>query len=161
MWVNFIREWWDLQFKVFSERQIVWETFSWPVLFALRVFTKNRRSNIFIFFFFCLTSDLGFEPTHYLHTYIIGHYNPSVRIIDLVSHITYVVCVNFIHKWWDLQFKFDSERQIFLRNFSWQYYLISWCFLFYQKMCTLFQNIKFCVCFLKMFRPLKGWYVLF
>ena len=37
------------------------------------------------------------------YTYIIGHYNPSVRIIDLVSHTTYVVCVNFIHKWWDLQ----------------------------------------------------------
>ena len=31
-----------------------------------------------------------------------------------------------------------------------------WCFLFYQKMCTLFQKIQFCVCFLKMFRPLKG-----
>ena len=42
-----------------------------------------------------------------------GHYNPSVRIIDLVSHTTYVVCVNFIHKWRDLQFKVDSERQIF------------------------------------------------
>ena len=33
------------------------------------------------------------------YTYIIGHYNPSVRIIDLVSHTTYVVSVNFIHKW--------------------------------------------------------------
>ena len=33
------------------------------------------------------------------HTYIIGHYNSSVRIIDLVSPNTYVVCVNFIHKW--------------------------------------------------------------
>ena len=30
-----------------------------------------------------------------IHTYIIGLYNPSVRIIDLVSHTTYVVCVNF------------------------------------------------------------------
>ena len=30
-----------------------------------------------------------------IHTYIIGHYNSSVRIIDLVSHTTYVVCVNF------------------------------------------------------------------
>ena len=31
-------------------------------------------------------------------TYIIGHYNPSVRIIDhLVPHSTYAVCVNFIH----------------------------------------------------------------
>ena len=28
------------------------------------------------------------------HTYIIGHYSPSVRIIDLVSHTTYIVCVN-------------------------------------------------------------------
>ena len=48
-------------------------------------------------------------------TYIIGQYNPSVRIIDLVSHTTYVVCVNFIHKRRDrdLQFKVDSERQIF------------------------------------------------
>ena len=32
------------------------------------------------------------------HTYIIGDYNPSVRIIELVVYITYVVCVNFIHK---------------------------------------------------------------
>ena len=39
-----------------------------------------------------------------MHTYIIGHYNLSVRIIDLVSHTTYVVCVNFIHKRRDLQF---------------------------------------------------------
>ena len=48
-----------------------------------------------------------------LHIYIIGDYNPSVRIIDLVSHITYILCVNFIHKWRDLQFKADTERQIF------------------------------------------------
>ena len=46
-------------------------------------------------------------------TCIIGHYNPSVRIIDLVSHTTYVVCVNFKHKSRDLQYKVDSERQIF------------------------------------------------
>ena len=29
------------------------------------------------------------------NTYIIGHYNPSVMIINLVSHTTYVECVNF------------------------------------------------------------------
>ena len=46
---------------------------------------------------------------NYIHTYIHNwHYNPSVRIIDLVSHTTYIVCVNFIHKWRDLQFKVDS-----------------------------------------------------
>ena len=43
-----------------------------------------------------------------LHAHIIGHYNPSLRIIDLVSYTTYAVCVNFIHKWRDLQFKVDS-----------------------------------------------------
>ena len=30
-----------------------------------------------------------------------------------------------------------------------------WCFLFYQRMCTLFQKMEYRVCFLKMFRPLK------
>ena len=46
-------------------------------------------------------------------TYIIRHYNPSASIIDLVSHTTYAVYINFMHKWTDLQFKVDSERQIF------------------------------------------------
>ena len=48
-----------------------------------------------------------------IHTHIIGHRNPSVRIIDLVSHTTHVVYVNFIHKWRNLQFKVNFERQIF------------------------------------------------
>ena len=45
--------------------------------------------------------------------YIISYYNPSVRIIDLVSNTTYIVCVSFIHKWPELQFNVDSELQIF------------------------------------------------
>ena len=49
-----------------------------------------------------------------MYTYIIGHYNSSVRIIDPVSHTTYAACGNFfIHKCRDLQFKVDSVRQIF------------------------------------------------
>ena len=36
--------------------------------------------------------------------------------MDLVSHTTYVVSVNFIHEWRDLQLKIDSERQIFLEK---------------------------------------------
>ena len=59
------------------------------------------------------------KTIHFIHTYIIGHYNPSVRIIDIVSHSTYVVCVHFIYKWRDLQFKVNSERQILLRKFLW------------------------------------------
>ena len=57
------------------------------------------------------------KKLHYIHTYIIGHYNPSVRIVGLVSHTTYVVCVNFIHKRRDLQFKVDFEQQIFEKLF--------------------------------------------
>ena len=53
-----------------------------------------------------------------IYTYVIGHYNPSFKIIDLVSHTTYIVCVNFIHKWRNLQFKVDSERQIFWETFN-------------------------------------------
>ena len=60
----------------------------------------------------CITVHSG-----YTYIYIIGHYNPSVRTIDLVSHTTCVVCVNFIHKWRDLQFKVDSKRQIFWHFF--------------------------------------------
>ena len=59
------------------------------------------------------------------NTYIIGHYNPSVWIIDLVSHTTYVVCVNFIHKWRDLQFKVDSERHIIWETFHGNFYWLS------------------------------------
>ena len=35
------------------------------------------------------------QDDSYIHAcvHIIGHYNPPVRIIDLVSHTTYVVCV--------------------------------------------------------------------
>ena len=54
-----------------------------------------------------------------LITYIIGHYNPPVRIIDLVSDTNYVMCVNFIHKWRDIQFNVDR-----LRRFSWNFYLL-------------------------------------
>ena len=46
-----------------------------------------------------------------IHTCIIGHYNPSSRIIGRFSHTNYVVCVNFIREWR------DSERQIFEKLF--------------------------------------------
>ena len=59
------------------------------------------------------------------YTYIIGHYNPSIRIIDLVSHTTYVVCINFIHKWRDLQFKVNSERKSSWETFHGSFNLLS------------------------------------
>ena len=42
---------------------------------------------------------------------IIGHYIASVRI-------AYVVCVNFIYKWWDLEFKVGFEQMIVEKTFK-------------------------------------------
>ena len=51
-------------------------------------------------------------------TYILNwSLQPFSQDYDLVSHTTYVVCVNFVHEWRDLQFKVDSERQIFDKVF--------------------------------------------
>ena len=60
----------------------------------------------------------------YIHTYIIGHYNRSVRIIDLVSHTTYVVCVNFIHKWRD-SLKSTPNDRFFWETFNGNFCLLS------------------------------------
>ena len=56
---------------------------------------------------------------------IIGYYNPSSRIIDRVSHTTYVMYVHFIHKWRDLQFKVASERQIFWETSHGNFFIYS------------------------------------
>ena len=61
-----MHKWRDLQFKADSERQIFEKLFSWS---------------------FCLKS-----AGRTSHTYIIGHYNPPVKIID-----TYVVCVFILY----------------------------------------------------------------
>ena len=55
--VNFVHEWRDQQFNVNSERQIVWETFSWQVNFTLRVFARYLL--IFFFIYFVLMPNLG------------------------------------------------------------------------------------------------------
>ena len=55
--------------------------------------------------------------------------------------------------------KFVFKNQRYKPTFLAQQIL--WCFLFYQKMCTLFKKMQFRVCCLKMFRPLKGLHVLF
>ena len=58
-----------------------------------------------------------------IHTYLVIT-TPQVRIIDLVSHTTFVVCVNFIHKWRDLQFKVDSEQKIFCETFHGNFFYL-------------------------------------
>ena len=39
------------------------------------------------------------------------------RNYNLTTHTNYIVCVNFIYEWRNLQFKVDSERQIFGKLF--------------------------------------------
>ena len=53
----------------------------------------------------------------YIHTYIIGHYNPSVRITAELLTPLMLRALNFIREWRDLQFNIDSERQIFEKLF--------------------------------------------
>ena len=81
------------------------------IAWNLNLLSITNWMELFIFLILCINKIfLKIIGYFYIHTYIIDHYNPSVRIIDLVSHNTYVVCVNFIHKWRELQFKVDSER---------------------------------------------------
>ena len=54
-------------------------------------------SNLFVF--------SNFKAFEYMHTYIYNSSLQPVRIIDLVSHTTYVMCVNFIHKWRELRLR--------------------------------------------------------
>ena len=57
----------------------------------------------------------------YIHNWSL---QPFSQDYILVSHASYVVCVNFIHELRSLQFKVDSELQIF-EKFTWQFYLLS------------------------------------
>ena len=54
---------------------------------------------IYLFYTFIRVVILKHIKYNAANIYIIGHYIPSVSIMDLVSHTTYVVCVNFIQKW--------------------------------------------------------------
>ena len=56
-----------------------------------------------------------------VHTYIIGHYNTLVRIRTQLF-TQRILCVLILDEWRNLQFNFDFESPIFLRNFSWQFY---------------------------------------
>ena len=79
---------------------------------------------IFLFCFFNeMTVSLSIKSGK-IHTYIIGHYNPTVRMIDLVSHNTYVVCAFLDIKGGSYSLKLTPNYG-FLRNFSWQFYLLS------------------------------------
>ena len=118
--------------------QISWVTYVWFSHFYFYYVGTQHVCYIFwqyqpFWFVSLFLTDKKVSPvlvcSSIFYTKTIGHYNPSVRIIDLVSHTTYVVCVNFIHKWRYLQFlkptPNDKNIFFFFRNFSWQFYLLS------------------------------------
>ena len=61
-----------------------------------------------IFKYNCILK-LGYQKT-LLHKRLL---QPFTQDCDLASHTTFVLVVNFMYKWWDLQFKVDFEQQIF------------------------------------------------
>ena len=110
-----------LRFELYSQRNIAvgFTNIPWDSLITMRN-DVNFLKSIFKLKALCLgiwcCTFFLYLPRHLyiirLHTYIIGHYNPLVRIIELAFHTTYVVCVN-------------SERLNFWETFSWQFYLLS------------------------------------
>ena len=73
---------------------------------------------------------------------IFGHYNPSVRVVDLASRITYDVCLILCVSRGILSLKLLAYNQ-FLKNFSWQFYLLS---KFLPKICWA-DEILYVFCF--------------
>ena len=100
---------------------------------------KTKSNGWFLFFFTILVllikKEMAQFPTHYLLVdSMLQFIKPQVRYIQQ----------NEIHK-----------------NISSPHFKQKQCFLFYQKYVHfILKKMQFCICFLKMFRPLKGWYVL-
>ena len=69
--------------------------------------------------FLCCLMVFGVAAASYIRTYIIGHYNPLDRIIDLVSHIAYVVCGLILYiSGGTYSLKSTPNDRFFLINFS-------------------------------------------
>ena len=113
--------------------------------YLLSDFTQLSAKEIFFFFIFLQFPTQWLITKPYLdgrnlnsvtvfvlwaHTYIIGHYKPLVRIINLVSHKTYVVCVNF---WYisggTYSLKSTPNDRFFWETFSWQFLFMVFSFL--------------------------------
>ena len=103
--------------------------FNYCVKRVSKKFSRNagpsRMRTLFSTFFFSarlsLVVDTGYLAHYYSSdwrsyhlvilsdTHIIGHYNPSFRIIDVVSHTIYIMCINFF-SWETFHGNFISLR---------------------------------------------------
>ena len=125
------------------------ETFSLEFLFTLRVFARNlirvnSVRNIFVFIF-------RFDPLPGIRSRALRLINHHTAYYTMaISSITHIYCKSGVFFY----------REITVNGGVISLFLL-WCFLLYQKMCTLFKKMQFRVRFLKMLRALKGWYVLF
>ena len=76
-------------------------------IYLIQYFPKDIKTNVHILIHRLIT---------YISTYIIGHYNHSVRITTYMG-------INFIHEWRDLEFfLIFNILPSFLSKFSWQFY---------------------------------------
>ena len=54
-----------------------------------------------------IKSNMGKYDHTYAHNWSL---QPFSQDYNLATHIIYIMCVNFIHEWWHLQFKVDSKQ---------------------------------------------------
>ena len=107
-------------------------TLSHKSIQTVNKFQKFSNQSVFVENLYnCLTTFLDFKTVlvkkflkfvkYRMHTlvtvctYIITTLQSGLR--PSFSHHLYVVCVNFIYEWRNLQFKVDSQRQIFWETF--------------------------------------------
>ena len=77
--------------------------------------TRVSKANCWTFHIYVVIYHIAVKFV-YIHTYIIGHYNSSVRIIDLM------LCVLILYISGGPYSLKSTLNDRFLRNFSWQFY---------------------------------------
>ena len=130
-YVCFIYEWRNLRLQSSPNDKSFWETLYGNFIYSqslcqISAEGKSLKKYLFIFsYWWTGVSTVALHPINHslsvsyrthLDTYIIN--TTFGQNYDSVSNTTNVMCVNFIYEWRDLQFKVDSERQIFEKLFK-------------------------------------------
>ena len=141
-----------LSLNLYKCKQMAWNVvvaclFVYPLLYTAlccRLFTSTSLFYTdIVAIFFVFFADHVNKPIIFVFEAFIYHFKNTISILvtilscslqlfsqdyNLAFHSTYVVCVNFIHEYRDLQFKVDYDRQFFEKNFSGNFiYSLSFC----------------------------------
>ena len=81
----------------------------YDVIFSILKFSDTFKDNVKNFKNSMNSVNYQYMPYTYIHNWLLQHFSQDY---GLAFRTTHVVCVNFIRGWRDLQFNFDSERQI-------------------------------------------------